>query len=156
MTAKPENTSVSETGEISPKWQDSALPYKQVPKRAHTTSATARKPDGPSDMALPFKQKESPESPSPTIGSVEGGNKLPAHLTPITLDKYATLCAECEFAPNSVNEIHGRYGIRDQQDREQVDHFWRSRMANDPKLSETYRWHYSQYEKWAKSNQNGK
>ncbi|MBI4957283.1 MAG: hypothetical protein HY908_35050, partial [Myxococcales bacterium] len=76
---------------------------------------------------------------------------LPAHLEALTLEQYAGLCAECAVNPAWTAQIQARYYIRDEAQRAQLDQLWRQRLAADPRLGDTWRWHYARYEQWARA-----
>ncbi len=77
--------------------------------------------------------------------------ELVAHLSQITLEQYAALCAECVVNPHWMQQIHARYGVRTPGERSALDQHWQARMGSDDNFANTFRWHYRRYEAWAKS-----
>ncbi|MBW2527019.1 MAG: hypothetical protein JRI23_22755, partial [Deltaproteobacteria bacterium] len=74
----------------------------------------------------------------------------PAHLESMTVEQYASLCAECAVHPSWVDQIHGRYHVRSREERSALDAHWRARMAADVQLTQHFRWHYARFEQAAK------
>jgi hypothetical protein len=103
---------------------------------------------------LPFKAVPAAGVPA-ADGSGAGARaddaaSLPAHLGAMTIEQYAALCAECSVHARWATEIAARYGVKSEAERRALDAHFRSKMADDPKLSETWRYHYARVEQWAR------
>jgi hypothetical protein len=55
-------------------------------------------------------------------------------LLAMSLEQYASLCAECALFPEHVQQIELRYGVSSPVERTVLDRLWRYRMAEDPTL----------------------
>ena len=76
---------------------------------------------------------------------------LPPHLSDMTIERYAALCAECNVNPQWFDQIGTRYNVRTRQERDALDEHFRARMNEDANLRESWRSAYERYEEWAKS-----
>jgi hypothetical protein len=63
----------------------------------------------------------------------------------LSIEQYASLCAELATYPAQHEQVFLRYRLVSAQDRAAVDSEWRARLAKDP--AEYKRWHelYWQY-----------
>src|SRR5262249_43092004 len=95
---------------------------------------------------LPFEapQREDLEPPvseapvtAPVGATAPSGDALPFRPAPptapaLSLDEYASLCAELAAFPDAIEAIFGRYGLRSAQDRRAVDLSWQERLHQNP------------------------
>jgi hypothetical protein len=163
------------TGQALSPLRGTSLPFR------HSASGSAEADDGTSVLALPAKpgpaaaaasvEPEPAQAPSPPVeparaapgapeeppGSAPGAGllatELAPHLAALTVEQYATLCAECASHPAWVAEILARYGVQSEAERAALTQHWEQRMAADPQLAGLLRWHYARYEEWLKQQQ---
>ncbi|WP_433935703.1 hypothetical protein AB3662_13300 [Sorangium cellulosum] len=85
------------------------------------TSLTGTHPTSgaPSAAVLPFSSS-APAAPS-----------SPPSVPALSLEQYASLCAELAVAPGDAEALFGRYGLGQPDARLAVDRFWRDRLARD-------------------------
>jgi hypothetical protein len=148
--------------------QESGAPYVSPPPPAPRNSspeATALKlPWIPGPSPLPFRNiSETPARPlagdvpaatSPT-DTARGSAGNPALR--LTLEQYASLCAEIVVFPQRVEAIFLRYGLISQKERLAVDLAWQERLRRN--ATEYHEWqvlyqHYQAY--WADSTRHDK
>ncbi|MGK3981780.1 hypothetical protein WME99_01995 [Sorangium sp. So ce136] len=96
----------------------------------HPTSAA------PADAPLPFSSSaRAAPVPPPASPSV------PA----LSLEQYATLCAELAASTGSAEALFARYGLIQPEARLTVDRFWRDRLARDPAAHQRWQELYWQH-----------
>jgi hypothetical protein len=83
-------------------------------------------------------------APGPTPGASEAPNPKPITLT---LEQYASLCAEIAQAPSMKHEITARYALSE-ENASRVDTYWRGRIASEPDVDQAFRWAYHSYQQW--------
>jgi hypothetical protein len=74
--------------------------------------------------ALPFRRPV----------ETDGSGPAPARCEPpaMTLEQYASLCAELAVSPHQVEAIFDRHGLKDLKERLRVDLWWQTRLRRDP------------------------
>ena len=101
---------------------DNPLPFRPVPLLASAPSLAAPVPPiNPAASGLPFRPAE-----PPTVLLAPG---LPSRLT---LEQYASLCAEIAVFPRQVETIFHRYGLVSLHARLTVDLSWQERLRRNP------------------------
>ncbi|XXX80528.1 hypothetical protein WMF30_17345 [Sorangium sp. So ce134] len=96
----------------------------EVPRgMRHFASLTGTQPtsEAPAAAALPFSSSSARAAPP------AGAPPAPA----LSLEQYASLCADLAVAPASAEALFARYGLREPAARRAVDGFWRDRLARD-------------------------
>jgi hypothetical protein len=74
----------------------------------------------------------------------------------LTLDQYASLCAEISVSPQRADAIFQRYGLGSQRDRPAVDRAWRERLRRDPAQYREWQDLYIRYQEyWAQKARRG-
>jgi hypothetical protein len=91
-----------------------------------------------------------PDAPGQATAPAQIEAGLAPHLAAITVEQYATLCAECAAHPAWLAHVQARYGVQSAAERAALDSHWQQRMAADPQLPGLLRWHYARYEEWLK------
>ncbi|WP_437736672.1 hypothetical protein [Sorangium sp. So ce1335] len=90
----------------------------------HFTSLTGTHPTSgaPAAAVLPFSSaaRATPAAPS-----------SPPSAPALSLEQYASLCAELAVAPGDAEALFARYGLDRPDARLAVDRFWRDRLARD-------------------------
>jgi len=66
----------------------------------------------------------------------------------LTVDQYASLCAECAVHPERIGEVLARYHIPSDAARRIIDRHWQSRLAEDPELHRQWEQSYANYQTW--------
>ncbi|MDI3291758.1 hypothetical protein [Polyangium sp. 15x6] len=69
----------------------------------------------------------------------------------LTLDAYASLCAELAVAPENRAEIFRRYGIRDDAAWRAVDEEWRGRFTKGPEIQREWQGKYDRFREWLRT-----
>ncbi|MGK3972313.1 hypothetical protein WMF38_11415 [Sorangium sp. So ce118] len=96
----------------------------------HPTSAA------PAEAPLPFSSSAR-AAPVPTPASLS----VPA----LSLEQYATLCAELGASSGNAEALFARYGLIQPEARLAVDRFWRDRLARDPAAHQRWQELYWQH-----------
>ncbi|WP_437970342.1 hypothetical protein WMF04_14065 [Sorangium sp. So ce260] len=113
----------------------------------HFTSLTGTQPTSgaPAEAALPFSQsaRAAPAAPA-------GPSPGPA----LSLEQYASLCADLAVAPESAEALFAQYGLREPEARGAVDGFWRGRLARDQAAYK--RWQELYWQQRARASPAGK
>jgi len=78
------------------------------------------------------------DSDSPTLPPPAGGPSL-------TLETYASLCAELARSPGEAERIFTRYGLASLEKRMVVDAMWKERLRKEPKLYQEWRQLYQKF-----------
>ncbi|WP_438028857.1 hypothetical protein [Sorangium sp. So ce233] len=88
------------------------------------TSLTGTHPTSgaPAPAVLPFSSS-APAAPAAPAS--------PPSAAALSLEQYASLCAELAVAPGDAEALFGRYGLGQPDARLAVDRFWRDRLARD-------------------------
>lgn len=76
--------------------------------------------------------------------------ETPRDVPELTLEQYASFCAELELAPNREQETLRRYHVRNDQ-KGPLDSYWTSRFLAEPQTHAAYRHAKSTYATWLKS-----
>lgn len=128
-------------------------PSPPQPTNAPGAAPPARPPEGPrgtwttpaavepSPPSTPSSSRSAPTStPSPTSGPPTS-----AKTRGLSIEQYASLCAELAAYPAQSEQVFLRYHLLSAQDRAAADSEWRARLAKDP--AEYKKWHelYWQY-----------
>ncbi|WP_437309842.1 hypothetical protein [Sorangium sp. So ce388] len=111
------------------------------------TSLTGTHPTStaPAEAPLPFSSSaRAAPVPPPASPSV------PA----LSLEQYATLCAELAAAPGNAEALFARYGLIQPEARLAVDRLWRDRLARDPVAHQ--RWQELYWQHRSRSSPPGK
>ncbi|WP_437717516.1 hypothetical protein WMF45_14555 [Sorangium sp. So ce448] len=120
-----------------PEPADPAAAIALVPKgmRGFTSlSGTHPTSGAPSGAPLPFASgpraaPAAPSSPAPAL----------------SLEQYASLCADLAASPGDAEALFARYGLGRPEERAAVDAFWRDRLARDPAAHRRWQELYSQH-----------
>jgi hypothetical protein len=123
---------------------------------------TADGSDLAGDPALPFHGEEPDEAdmtqpsmkavrPVPASAGANSNAPLPPHLAGLTLEQYASLCAESNLYQAFMPQVHARYGIQSDDQRRALDEHWRARLAVDAELAGEWAKLCRRYEEWAKN-----
>ncbi|HTN86644.1 MAG TPA: hypothetical protein VL242_23250 [Sorangium sp.] len=97
------------------------------------------------------------EAPLPFSSSARAAPVPPPASPPVpalSLEQYATLCAELAAAPGNAEALFARYGLIQPEARVAVDRFWRDRLARDP--AEHQRWKELYWQHRSRSSPPGK
>ncbi|WP_437602325.1 hypothetical protein WMF28_11925 [Sorangium sp. So ce590] len=117
------------------------------------TSLTGTQPTSgaPAEAALPFSSsaRAAPAAPAAPAAS-PGAPPAPA----LSLEQYASLCADLAAAPAGAEALFAQYGLREPEARRAVDGFWRERLARDPAAHQ--RWQELYWQQRARSSPAGK
>jgi hypothetical protein len=95
-------------------------------------------------VTLPFsKPPSAPPPPSPTPAPAEGTElaQLPPHLTRLSVEQFATYCAQCAASPDDLKLVEQRYGISGPEQRAALERYWHGRLSKDPALLAAWREH---------------
>jgi hypothetical protein len=60
------------------------------------------------------------------------------------------MCAECSVYPEWTARTQARYGVRSEDEGAMLEEHWQRKIAGSPSLEATFRWHFKQYEQWAR------
>jgi hypothetical protein len=63
----------------------------------------------------------------------------------LTLQQYASLCAELSVLPQQTEQVFRRHGLESPQRRGRVDAFWRERLKTDPAAYREWQALYQHY-----------
>ncbi|WP_437959716.1 hypothetical protein WME76_08745 [Sorangium sp. So ce119] len=111
------------------------------------TSLTGTHPTSgaPAPAVMPFSSSApaAPAAPS-----------SPPAVPALSLEQYASLCAELAAAPGDAEALFGRYGLGQPDARLAVDRFWRDRLARDEAAHR--RWQELYWQHRARSSAVGK
>ena len=66
----------------------------------------------------------------------------------LTLDTYASLCAELSVFPERVSEILKKYGITDDAERRAVDREWAERLSSHPETQNLWQRKVGEFRAW--------
>jgi len=101
----------------------------------------------PTDM----QPKPAPVTPPAAIPpAMVAQPEVPRDVPELTLEQYASLCAELELAPNREQETLQRYHLRSDQ-KGRLDSYWTARFLADSNIVAAYRHAKSTYMTWLKS-----
>ncbi|WP_437977838.1 hypothetical protein WMF11_14130 [Sorangium sp. So ce295] len=122
-----------------PEPADPAVAMALVPKGMRGfTSLTGTHPTSgaPSGAPLPFASgpRAAPAAPS-----------APPPTPALSLEQYASLCADLAASPGDAEALFARYGLGRPEERAAVDAFWRDRLARDPAAHRRWQELYSQH-----------
>lgn len=143
----PPKDPIAETADIEPLAREYVTPFKQ-----------------PRAAPLPIAERlerHAAAGHTRIIDNDEHGETLPfddpfevmlePHLLTMTVESYASLCAECIVSPLDRAEIHRRYDVGGESERRALDAHWRGRLQNDRELAARFQSIYTDYEKWVRS-----
>jgi len=122
----------------SPEFVKNLSAPRAVPVREQRKSLDATVPANmmsPIPEALPFAHG-APAAPPPP--------KVPQ----MTLQAYASLCAELSVTPEKSVEVLRRYGVHDEHARRALDEEWRARLAAHPPSNQEWQKLYTTYRDW--------
>ncbi|WP_437986029.1 hypothetical protein [Sorangium sp. So ce117] len=122
---------------VPPEPADAAAAMALVPKGMRGfTSLTGTHPTSgaPSGAPLPFA---SGPRAAPAASSI------PAPV--LSLEQYASLCADLAASPGDAEALFARYGLGRPEERAAVDAFWRDRLTRDPAAHRRWQELYSQH-----------
>lgn len=114
-----------DTAEIQP-LRIPPLPFARPPTAAAPVTA-----------ALPA----SPSSSAPASANIEPTDQAPS----LSLEHYASLCAELAVLPGQAEQVFARYGLRDVRRRRQVDQWFQAHLRRDPRQYAAWQRLYAQY-----------
>lgn len=128
---------------------------------AHSLGQTTDMPDLAqiARSIVPFKTKAPTDaqpkpapvaSPAAVPPAMVSQPELPRDVPELTLEQYASLCAELELAPNREQETMRRYHLRSDQ-KGRLDSYWTARFLADSSVHAAYRHAKSTYMNWLKS-----
>ncbi|MDC0740948.1 hypothetical protein [Polyangium mundeleinium] len=72
----------------------------------------------------------------------------PVEAPRLSLDAYASLCAELAVRPESRAKVFRRYGIRDDAAWRAVDQEWRVRFTERPEIQREWQGKYDRFREW--------
>jgi len=98
------------------------------------------------------KEKKSPTLPFSKVPEPRQSSASATRFPTLTLEQYASLCAECAVDPARRDETHKRYQIHLPADREQLDAHWDTRFEADAALRTKFETHLSAYMEWLRSS----
>ena len=108
--------------------------------------------------STPAQLSPAPPPPSTPGQAPSSGPAPPASLAPIaspsrmTLQTYASLCAELAYYPANRGAILARYGITDDAEHRSIEREWQSRLA-DPESRSKWQQLYTTYSDWLRNKQ---
>jgi hypothetical protein len=135
-----------------PPWVGGPASARFAPPRAPLSSSHPVSSSRPAPSRPP-PSEAAPRPPASQPGgapSPRDSQPLPAHLESLAVEHYAAMCAECAVHPEWSAPILARYGIRNDAERALLEEHWQRKMSSSPSLEATFRWHFSQYEQWAR------
>ncbi|MBI4703782.1 MAG: hypothetical protein HY744_21950, partial [Deltaproteobacteria bacterium] len=100
-------------------------------------------------QALPFLARGGgvPDGDAPAREpEAEGG------VPTLTLEQYASLCAECEACPERAAEIQARYQVPTEAVRRALEQRWRDDLARDPALGRRWEESRARYQAWLREH----
>ncbi|MGK4005975.1 hypothetical protein WMF31_25375 [Sorangium sp. So ce1036] len=119
------------------------------------TSLTGTHPisGAPAAPALPFASaaRAAPDAPS---SAAPDAPSSAAPAPALSLEQYASLCADLAASPGDAEALFARYGLGRPEARLAVDGFWRDRLARDPAAHRRWRELYWQHR--SRSSPDGK
>jgi hypothetical protein len=147
----------------------------QSPPHPFTQTTVSDEPDGAalkSSQALPFVSPPPNESNRPTaelspmapVGppatagddrSLEATTVVneepsgsPIQALELTVEQYASLCAECVVYPDRAEEIQRRYHVPSEGARRVIDKHWKERFTADADLQRRFETSFASYRAW--------
>jgi len=84
---------------------------------------------------------------------VPAAGASPAHvlsraLEALSLEQYASYCAELAAYPHHAAQVHARYGVASADQKTLLDDQWASRLKADPALLAQWQQHYAYTTQW--------
>jgi hypothetical protein len=149
----PAPTDVESTGMLPDDWMEQLakgpLPFKSSPELQPPSAQE------PATLSIPPLERQGPALPFQSPG---GAREPDAPRAPtLTLEQYASLCAEIAVFPERANAIFQRHGLGALRDRLHVDLAWKERLRRSPaeyrQWQELYQ-HYKAY--WIKDPRQGR
>ncbi len=145
----PSAAAIDRTGDAVPALGGDALPFASEPDAANQvrvrfagSAPSAAIGETAEIGALTDDQLEAlPFVAAPTAAE----DDEPPHLT---LEHYASMCAELQVNPAHAEGIRRRYGLAELSDQQREDGAWAKRMAGDSRLTERWRQLVGQYQAW--------
>jgi hypothetical protein len=123
------------------------LSYSSKAARAADPTTTLDAPLAP-QVVLPFRASP----PEARAALEQGAQPSPAAPTSpyarplcLTLEQYASLCAELAVFSAQRDEVFARYGLKHQAQRASIDALWKERLREDPALEREWERYYRQY-----------
>ena len=139
--APPEETLDDRTLEPAPSPIKAALPFHR-PARKERPAMPPVPPAGSSSFA-PRQQSTAPAPSAPS-------SAVP--MTDLTLEQYASMCAELAVFPDRSEAVFAKYGLADGRRRAAVDAAWKQRLSRYPSERAEWERRYLQYEaSWRRS-----
>jgi hypothetical protein len=132
-------TQVDYTKKVDP----AELPFVQAVRLAGAM-ATAR---GPAPSSPPPAAVLPNAPPTPPLLA------LPPHLARLSVEQFATYCAQCAATPEGITAIDERYGIESPAARAALEQHWHARLAADPALLSAWREHLQRAQRFANKPQ---
>lgn len=97
------------------------------------------------DAPLPF------DNPRPDGGQDAA---LPSHLLELTIEQYASFCAERAAYPEHIAAVRARYHVADEPQQIALDALWHRRFGTDAKLEPRFNQHVHQMHDWLARQRN--
>lgn len=122
----------------SPEFVKNLSAPRAVPVREQRKSLDSTVPANmmsPIPEALPFAHGAPAAAPPPKVPQM-------------TLQAYASLCAELSVTPEKSAEVLRRYGVHDEHARRALDEEWRARLAAHPPSNQEWQKLYTTYRDW--------
>jgi hypothetical protein len=123
-----------------------ALPFREGPSAAPPASVAEPPHEAVGETAFfsgPLVDEPAPfPLPEPTTEPLRA---LPPALT---LEQYASLCAEAAERPADAAAVCARYGVHDAAQLGMLDEGWRRRFLSDPSLHARFEQHVAHYRDW--------
>jgi hypothetical protein len=142
----PDQGAEHATLEAAPSPIKAALPFQRKPPTARTEA-----PGGPPAAPPPAAPRASvPFAPQPPAQPPAASNPSPSAA--LTLDQYASMCAELAVFADRVDAVFAKYGLTDVRRRTAVDAAWKERLSRYPSERAEWERRYWQYESsWRRS-----
>lgn len=134
-----------------------ALPFGQAPSSEFVSQMSAPRVGTPEatvggatlPLGIDLLGKMRKELPFlKAASSVPGPAATAAAWPRLTLDTYASLCAELSVFPERVSEILKKYGIADDAGRRGVDREWAERLSAHPETQDLWQRKVGEFRAW--------
>jgi len=99
-------------------------------------------------LALPFVTSPDKARTATPPAAAPATPLAPAGPTRLTLEQYASVCAEIAVAPREARQIRAKYGMPDDATWSATDGAWQQRLSRDPALKARWIELASQFRDW--------
>jgi hypothetical protein len=131
-----------------------AAPKAPAPPEANAGEATLAATPSPLRAVLPFQPAPRPHAPAEAHPTAAHRPAAPpvAPLPTLTLEQYASMCAELAVFHDRPQAVFAKYGLSEPGQRAAVDAAWKARLARYPSEKAEWERRYWQYEaSWRRS-----